>query len=354
MLAPMSFNTFNAVDNSTPDCAEVKETLVAEIAKSALGRFLLDDLKRRGIELVLSNELSHDNQGEGDLGGYWDPAARRINLSARAPLHKLMHYFAHEVRHSAQYEADLVLENIPESLHPVNFVVMNRMREMDADAFAVYFVADHALETKSGHFTELSKPLPPLSDLETLFGAAVQQVDRSEMYRRFAETWREKDKNMALAMQAAAPALFTSPLVNECYDESYVRQWKNIIWPVFVEASKQPGEAKAHSLRNLFQRFRDGKFKQPADTLVAQAKAYSKIYASAGAPDYLEGVYDKIYPFLSEEANGAMRIWGSQMTDLKEKFNEACDYYLDKMPIAEKAKKPPNAARQAEPVVTAA
>ncbi|MEZ0222914.1 MAG: DUF6782 family putative metallopeptidase [Alphaproteobacteria bacterium] len=337
------------VSNAANDCSEdsplvedtaAKDRLVAEISKTALGRHLLADLERRNITLAVTSDMSAANTETSSVRGYWDPAKRQIMLSADAPLAKQLHYFAHETRHSAQYEVDMGHPNAAEALHPVNFLLRNRLHEMDADAFAVFFVANHDIENKSAYFEELSRQ----ESAPRLFGAffvSEQKVDRSRMYREFFDSWEKHGKDMKRATRDAAVALFEEPLINQIYDARCVAQWNERIWPQMIEASKTPDALSAKWLRKVFKRFHDKKVQSPKENLVERAKAYSKIYAGAGSPDYLADINgDAFFDYLAKDARGADRIWNREMPGLIDRFDEASDYYLNKMPKPSAKKKP--------------
>lgn len=325
----------------TPEALAVKEELLAEIRKTKLGRFLLDDLERRKVTLVLSGDMSAASEGNGSAAAYWDPQHRRIVLSPGAPMAKLLHFFAHETRHSAQFDVDMALARPTEVLHPVNFVLANRLQEMDADAFAVFFLANHAMETNSEFFSELSRPEKTSGWLSAAFGQADAKVDRSQMFRSFYDSWHESGRDPARAMRDAAITLFDDPLINAYYDGRCVALWNDKIYAGMVAASKDPDSKQAQSFKEVFKAFRDGKFQPPAERLEVHATAYSKIFAEAGSPDYLAGVTDKVYHFLGEVAVGAEHIWSEEMPAMKDHFNEACDYYCDRL-----GKKKPAAPRK--------
>lgn len=318
----------NDLQESTADLA-AKQRLLDEIRKTELGRYLLDDLARRNVTLVVSSNMSAVNQGSGEAGAYWDPKARRIVVSPDRSLAKQLHYFAHETRHSAQFDVDMAFPRPTEVLHPVNFVLSNRLHEMDADAFAVYFVADHALKTKSKFFEELSQPEQAEHWLSSLLGTE-GKISRAQMYTTFIDSWRENDKDLARAMRDAAVTLFNEPQINKYYDERCVMLWNKNIFPVFAKASKKPRSQDAKRVRQFFHDFRDGKFQSPQDNLEAHAKAYSKIFAEGGSPDYLAPVAAKVFHYLAEDAEGAQDIWRNQMPDMKERFNEARDFFCKK------------------------
>ena len=346
----------NAANDSSGDSrpaedTAAKELLVAEIRKTTLGRHLLADLARRNITLVVTDDMSAANMGTSSAGGYWDPAKRRLMLSAEASLAKQLHYFAHETRHSAQFEVDMNLPNAADALHPVNFVLRNRLHEMDADAFAVFFVANHDIETKSAHFEELSRP-ESASGLFGLFSGGERKVDRSIMYRAFYDSWKAHDKDMKRATRDAAAALFDEPLINKIYDERSVALWNEKIWSRMLATSKTPDAPAAKWLRKVFKRFHDKKAPSPKEDLLQRATAYSKIYAEAGSPDYLANINDQaFFDYLAKDAKGADKVWGNEMPTLMDRFNEASDYYLNKMPKSAAKKKP---RRKTAPVAAAA
>jgi hypothetical protein len=254
---------------------------------------------------------------------------RRLVVQAGLPLAKALHSFAHETRHAAQTDADLGCAGTDESFHPVNFLLRTRLREMDADAFAVFFLANHAKETDSRHFFDLRNPVSVASGM---FAASSGTLDRSAMYRAFLDAWQENGKDAALSMRAAAAALFADGRVNRAYDRDAVQQWKDVIWPEITGRAKKPRSDRAQSLRAVFQKFHDKKFMSPEENLVAHAKRYSKLFGAAGSPDYLEGCYDRLFGFLSERAPGSDAVWGGPMRELKDDFNRAVDHYLGEIP----------------------
>lgn len=331
-------------DSHAPEDPAAKERLLAEIRKTALGRHLLEDLERRNVTLVVTRDMSVANTETSVAGGYWNPLRRRIMLSAEAPLAKQLHYFAHETRHSAQHEVDMSFKNAAEILHPAHFLLRNRLHEMDADAFAVFFLANHAIEAKSTHFDALSQTesAPKLFGIFSLFD---EKIDRSGMYRVFLESWKEHGKDMARAMRDAAAALFDEPLINKYYDARCVRLWNESIFPKMVDAAKAPDSYAARSLRKVFKAFHDKKAKTPEQDMLEHAQAYSKIYGEAGSPAYLAGVYDKVFPFLATDATGADRIWISEMPALTDRFNDASDYFIREIPEARAKKKTGRKAR---------
>jgi hypothetical protein len=100
----------------------------------------------------------------------------------------------------------------------------------------------------------------------------------------------------------------------------------------------KPGGKTARAFRAVFQRFHDKTVASPEEDIVAHARGYSKIFNQAGAPDYLEGAYQGIAPFLAFEAPGARAIW-NDIGELNDRFNAVRDRYLQEVPAPAKPKR---------------
>lgn len=315
------------------DVRRVKATVLETIRKTQLGRSLLGYLESNDIKLVVTTEFPAIVGDAATHAGLYDGGSRKLYLNAAFPLPALMHTFAHETRHVAQFRHDFARhdENVAH-IDPLGHVHFMRLREMDADAFAVYFLLNHALETKEELFGKLSEPEGWGVKSGFLFAA---RVPRTELYKVFYDAWFDENtlKDAAHAMRRVFSAVLHMPGFKEHYDAFSLKVWRKRFWESLVDNSKDHRSAFSKS-------FAKAARKKPHDlTEMFKDKAggYSRLFAEWGSPDYLAGIdLAKVVTYVAEEESA--RVSGDtarQLEEAREDFKQAVEYYA-KMPLVRK------------------
>lgn len=240
-----------------------KKDLVAEISKTPLGKNLLGWMAANGIDIEITTDMSAV-QGTGSKAlGYWNPKAKKLFLNPIDGIYPLMHVFAHELRHAAQDSVYESLERGFDRMAPVNYVLERRLREMDADAFAVFFVAQHLFSTETKDDSILSQ--------------------RPEMYDAFAEA----DGDDAERLQAAVKAYLEDKDLATAYGTYALKSWEHSMAYVLVYNLDKPESDFSKAFKKAAARFNDGAFEEPLERLQRFMLGYSKLFTEQGAPDYL-------------------------------------------------------------------
>jgi hypothetical protein len=321
--------------NLTP--AQAERQLLAEVRKTALGRALLNYLDQQGVEIVVTEDVP-PVMGAGIVaGGGYMPAEKKLYLDPRAGADRLLHFFAHETRHVAQIETEMKRNFSAAAYEPHGHLFAVRLMEMDADAFAVYFVYNHARETGSAAFGNLSKNASWRETPDSL------EADRAPLYNAFYTAWAQSGgKDEAAAMKAAALAWLDNEQLVDAYNESAMMGWRKGAWQgllnhagnaqspfaiAFAEAVRRP-----YSVTGLF---------------IDRAADFSSLFSDIGAPDYLDEA--DLAGFAAQVMDGQAKVAEPTLSALNsaaDDFATAAAHYTD-MADAQKPAKP--ARRKASP-----
>lgn len=317
----------------------VKQRLLGEVGKTGLGRALLDYLAKRAIAIVMGDPSQGNTEG-GTAAAYWDPQGNRIIIDPNASLAQHLHFFAHEARHAAQGEANLKLPHQIEMMHPFYAVLHLRLQEMDADLFAVHFVNNHAKQIAHDEgaalLAELSTPaLPPETFMRGEKEVTVRKIDRSGMYRAFAESG---NIDPAASLLAAAKDFIDNRVITRFYAKFSLQGWAQTIPPLLNQFKDEPESYFAAAFREAAQSYENKTPVLPAETLKAAALAYGQIFGEAGMPDYASRIdFEKFIPYLVNESPGAREVQGMKaLQDEMMLFRDFGDYYLAKATPAPK------------------
>jgi len=241
-----------------------RQELVAEISKTPLGQKLLGWMEANNIGLEITVDMSAVQGTGGTALGYWNPGARKLFLNPIQGVAPLLHVFAHELRHAAQDAAQEKLERGFDRMAPVNYVLERRLREMDADTFAVFFVAQHIMSANPTDDNILSQ--------------------RPEMYDAFAEASENGD---AAALRAAASAYLDDRDLAKAYGNYALKSWERSMLLVLKDNISKPESAFAKAFSKAAEKFHDGAFEDPQERLQRFLLGYSRLFAEIGAPEYL-------------------------------------------------------------------
>ncbi|MFN7115091.1 MAG: DUF6782 family putative metallopeptidase [Alphaproteobacteria bacterium] len=283
------------------DIAAARKEVLDTVRQTRLGRGLLSALRKAGVKIVFTENVAAA-AGLGDqkdIYGLFDPRKDTLYVDASVPLHAQLHFFAHEARHALQAQQDgkindpSGIDNI-HLLSPVTVLYTTRLREIDADVFAVCFVAQTDLHTGSNHFQEMSKR-------GGLF-SATDPYGRAALYDAFMQDWQAQEKpgDMARAARAVLSAFVEhTPLLN-IYNNFALHAWEKMIFSSAVDHAQKPAS-------DYYKQFRAAALKKdktetPAQIFNKRAEAYSKLLVRSGAPDYLSGIKtDDLAKFICEE-----------------------------------------------------
>lgn len=335
---------------------DTKAQLLAEVGKTALGRHLLDFLETRGIAVVLSTDVPQGHAANSIAAAVWDPRNNRIVINPDEPPATLMHFFAHEVRHAAQSEAIRKHPNAIELMHPLNNVLLLRLQEMDADVFAVHFLANHALYAENNPeqtqlFVRNMQPPPASRTVMTDEGLRTQtNIDRSGMYRAYAESWGGDTarNDSAKAMQAALRSIADNGLITQLYGENALGNWNKMYAELLQQHRDEPHSNFAKAFRKAAARFVNNKAAPLHETFAATAQLFGGLFSGAGVPDYFAGIdFKRMTDYLIDESPSGRTAFASQAyQDQLEFFRKAAQYYLEKAPekAARNKQKPAPAA----------
>lgn len=332
-------NRFSSITEE--QAASVKEALVEAVSRTELGRHLLAFIEKEGITLEMSTDFSRvDASGGSASAGYWDAVNKKIVLDPRNKLNELLHFFAHETRHAAQTVALQGSDNA-EILHPFNLAHSMRLMEMDADTFAVYFIADYTLKVKPDD-PEQESPFatmlrPPREYMATRNGVTslYETLDRAQLYRAAEESWAQDKNNFQKMMTASASAFLNNQKLLRTYNDHALSQWEEAILPILRKHAAEPESEFAQAFTAAARRLKDKTYTQPEEHIKKRAAIFSKLFNEAGVPDYLAGLsLDAVAKSVMEEPVTHDSASHEKYDRAVDTFKEAIDAYIAKADAA--------------------
>ncbi len=285
--------------------AQAERQLLAEAGKTALGRALLDYLEQQGVEIVVTDDVP-PVMGAGIVaGGGYMPSEKKLYLDPRAGADRLLHFFAHETRHVAQMETEMQRNFSAAAFEPHGHLFATRLMEMDADAFAVYFVFNHARETGSDIFDTLSKNTSWRETPQSL------EADRAPLYNAFYAAWAQSVGNdEAAAMKTAALAWLDNEQLVNAYNESAMFSWRKGAWQGLLNHS---GDAQSPFSRAFAEAVRTPH--DVAGLFIDRAADFSSLFTAFGVPDYLDE--GDLAGFALDVMDGQARVTGDALRALE-------------------------------------
>ena len=257
------------------ECAASRKAVLSAVRQTRLGRGLLAQLHKAGVTIVFTDRMPQVSENT-RVHGLYDAAHNALFIDAAASLSAQMHFFAHESRHALQMRADRQVEakERETSIHmlsPLTQLYLMRLREIDADTFAVHFLAQHDRAAGSKHFEAMSKTAPSGGD-----------YDRSRLYRAYAAA-----PDAAQGLRASMREFLSYTAIVNGYNNFAMQVWENRILPPMADHAQKPRSAYAREFAAAARRA--DHTAQPAELFNKRAAAYSKILTRSGMPDYLAG-----------------------------------------------------------------
>lgn len=322
--------------NLTP--AQAERQLLAEVAKTALGRELLNYLEQQGVEIVVTEDMPPVMGAGVVAGGGYMPGEKKLYLDPRAGADRLLHFFAHETRHVAQMENEMQRNFSAAAFEPHGHLFAVRLMEMDADAFAVYFVYNHAKETGSAAFGNLSKNAAWRETPDSL------EADRAPIYNAFYAAWAQSGgKDEAGAMKRAALAWLDNGQLVDAYNESAMMGWRKGSWQGLLNHADNAQSPFAMAFAEAVRRPHD-----VAGLFIDRAADFSSLFSDIGVPDYLSE--DDLPGFAVQVMDGQAKVTGPALSALRsaaDDFATAAAHYTGMADQLRDAQKP--AQRRAFP-----
>lgn len=212
----------------------VPKVLLDEMRQIPLGVALCDALDDLGVQVVIDDAALDGFRADEDdaVFGAYRSSDNVIYLRAGSSMAVAMHVLAHEARHALQIHAERVgidrLSHFNLMANPAAYAINTRLREIDADVFAVYFLYVHAVETFSAHFDDM---------IDSRYDDA-KLMHRAGLYKAFYETWKKNegshhDVDVRHAMKAVATAWLKDDMQVRSYDVYICREWSENVLPVF-------------------------------------------------------------------------------------------------------------------------
>ncbi len=314
--------------NLTP--AQAKRQLLAQVGRTALGRALLNYLEQQGVEIVVTDDVPPVMGAGVVAGGGYMPAEKKIYLDPRAGSDRLLHYFAHETRHVAQIENEMQRNFSAAAFEPHGHLFATRLMEMDADAFAVYFIYNHARETGSDIFDTLSKNISWRETPQSL------EADRAPLYNAFYAAWAQSGGvDAAAVMKTTALAWLDNEQLVGAYNEAALFSWRKGPWQGLLN--------HANNAQSPFSRAFAEAVRTPHDVaglFIDRAADFSSLFSAFGVPDYLEE--HDLAGFAVQVMDGPAMVTEPALTELRrasDDFATAAAHYTD-MADAQKLVKP--------------
>ena len=312
--------------NLTP--AQAERQLLAEVAKTALGRELLNYLKQQGVEIVVTEDVP-PVMGTGVVaGGGYMPSEKKIYLDPRAGADRLLHFFAHETRHVAQMETEMQRNFSAAAFEPHGHLFAVRLMEMDADAFAVYFIYNHARETGSDIFDNLSRNASWRETPDSL------EADRAPLYNAFYGAWaRSAGADEAGAMKAAALAWLDNEQLVDAYNESALLGWRKGAWQGLLNHADNAQSPFAKAFAEAVRAPHD-----VAGLFIDRAADFSGLFSDIGVPDYLDE--EALAGFAVQVMDGKAKVAQPALAELRsaaDDFATAAAHYTR---MADRQEKP--------------
>ena len=260
------------------ECDASRSAVLSAVGQTPLGRALLGQLKKASVAIVFTDRMPQVGENA-SVHGLYHGGHNALFINAASPLSAQLHFFAHESRHALQMQADIKLDAKAadisiHNLSPLTQVYLMRLREIDADAFAVHFLAQHDRATGSQHFDAMRQP-------KGLF-ARGDEYDRSGMYRAYADA-----PDAAAGVRASMRAFLSDVRLVNGYNNFAMQVWENMILPPMADYAQKPRSAYARDFAAAARRADSAD--QPADLFNKRAAAYSKILNRSGMPNYLSG-----------------------------------------------------------------
>ncbi len=315
--------------NLTP--AQAEQQLLAEVAKTALGRALLDYLKQQGVEIVVTEDVPPVLGAGTVAGGGYMPSEKKLYLDPRAGADRLLHFFAHETRHVAQMENEMQRNFSAAAFEPHGHLFAVRLMEMDADAFAVYFVYNHARETGSTAFDALSKNASWRETPDSL------EADRAPLYNAFYAVWAQSGgKDEASAMQRAALAWLDNEQLVDAYNESAMLGWRKGSWQGLLNHADNAQSPFARAFAQAVRTPHD-----VAGLFIDRAADFSSLFSDIGVPDYLDE--GDLAAFAVQVMDGQAKVVEPALTALRnatDDFATAAAHYTGMADQLKAAQKP--------------
>jgi hypothetical protein len=315
--------------NLTP--AQAERQLLAEVGKTALGRALLNYLKQQGVEIVVTEDVPPVLGAGIVAGGGYMPGEKKLYLDPRAGSDRLLHFFAHETRHVAQMETEMKRNFSAAAFEPHGHLFAVRLMEMDADAFAVYFVYNHARETGSAAFGNLSRNASWRETPDSL------EADRAPLYNAFYAAWAQSGgKDEAGAMKSAALAWLDNEQLVDAYNDSAMMGWRKGAWQGLLNHADNAQSPFAKAFAQAVRAPHD-----VAGLFIDRAADFSSLFSDIGVPDYLDE--DDLPAFAVQVMDGQAKVRGAALTTLrsaKDDFATAATHYRSMADREEAAEKP--------------
>lgn len=271
------------------EIATARKQILQTVRQTQLGRGLLAALGKARVKIVFSEDIARAASlcSEEKLRGLYDPRIKTLYVDATMPLHAQLHFFAHEARHALQMQQEQKINTATAAasiylVSPVTQLYLTRLREIDADVFAVSFVAQNDIHTGSNHFGEMRK--------RGGFFKAADPYSRAGLYEAFAENWQsqESPRDLAQAARAVLAAFVKDTTLLNTYNNFSLQVWEKTAWSATVDHAQKPRSAYHKDFRALA--LKKDSAEKPRDIFNARAAAYRKILVRSGAPDYLRGI----------------------------------------------------------------
>lgn len=318
---------------------QVEAELLEKVRGTEMGRGLLKYLEDQKIECIVTTAMPSFGDEEVELGGLYDGLNRKMYLNAQHPIPALMHFLAHETRHVAQLESDRELPTTSALLDPVNHLYATRLREMDADTFAIAFVFNHTIETKEPVFQQLFENGKGWAN----YGFFSSGELRGKLYDAFYETYEQSGfKDVIGSLRHVYSKMIYIDTLKEGYDQLATLGWRSGIWKNILENAEKPESDFSRSFAAVAR-----KKPQDAKELFKQRAArYSALFGDIGAIDYLkdldmELVFEHVAKAEDAQIHGKAR---EMLVSANDDFKRAVAHYA-KMPsgmkkTAAKSRKP--------------
>lgn len=339
---------------SEQECAAIKDAVLSTVKETKLGRALLQALDRAKVDIVFVNEVRAEQVTGGTAQktqgadtrcfGLYDARNNTIYVDARAPLHAQLHFFAHEARHALQMAETrrMYQENLGgiNDLSPVTHLYVMRLREMDADVFAVHFLARHDRETGSNHFAKMSE--------RGGFLLRNDPYSRAALYEAFFDRWNQigRPDDLGQAGSAAAVAFIDNTAILNTYNNFALHVWEKAVLQRMIDEAARPDSEYHQSVRAVARKENP---ESPREIFNRHAAAYAHILVKDGGPDYLAHVTaEQVLEHVCNR-NQAASPWattGHAYERAIEHFERAVKFYA-KDSAPEENKVPPAAAKTA-------
>lgn len=251
------------------------DELLAEVAKTPLGMALCQALDALGVTVIMDAPADQDGQTR---FGYYNHTTRILGVAQETPWAMAMHIFAHEARHALQAEVlrqARMIDAFNVAAHPRMAALHLRLREIDADAFAVFFLYDHAVTGNSDHFA-------------TMADNRRSPLRRRTFYRDFYAAWQaggggHDDETVAHAMRTIKTAWLQRRGLATAYDRAAAALWQRDVHLRSLDAD----DPRRETMVCFHDGVTDTRLQDLCGLLAAR---YAAILGDAGSVDYLADV----------------------------------------------------------------